>query len=197
MQLKVDARELARDIRAGMTESELIQKHKLPATALQVVCRKLLSLKLVTHEELFNGFPAYRSWVEEFKPRRDPRTELLIHLPIYDVEHSSLGIVRDISENGFRLAGISVAAGDVRTFQLPIDSFIKSDPLLIIAECRWTKKRSGTRDYMVAGFQILKLSQSDQKKLREFIHFLILNRSGEWKIANRVRSLHSQEDDGR
>lgn len=195
MQLKVDARELANDIRSGMPEAELMEKHKLTATALQVVCRKLLSLKLVTHEELFRGFPAYRSWVEAFKPRRDPRTELLVHVPIYDVEHAGLGIVRDISENGFRIAGINVAAGDVRTFQFPVDSFIQSDPLLIIAECRWTKKRSGTRDYMVAGFQILKISPSDQKKLREFIHFLILNKSGEWKIANRVRSIHSQESE--
>ena len=79
-------------------------------------------------------------------------------MPIYDLGTGSIGILRDISEKGLRVAGIDARVGQARTFQIPIDLFMQADPLLILAECKWAKPTGKIKEYVVAGFEILDLT---------------------------------------
>ncbi len=106
-----------------------------------------------------------------------------MRLPVCDVGSTRLGIVRDLSETGLRVAGIKYQVGDVTTFQLPIDVFMNADPLLVIAKCRWVSEKGNERKYFVAGFELVDLSPADRKVLKEFINLLLLSKSGEWNTA--------------
>ena len=69
-----------------------------------------------------------------------------VHVPIYDIGSGAIGVLRDISETGLRVAGIESKVGQVKTFQIPIDMFMQADPLLIIAECKWVEIKGKTRN---------------------------------------------------
>ena len=53
------------------------------------------------------------------------------------------------------MAGIDASVGQARKFQIPIDMFMQADPLLIVAECKWAKRKGKMKEYVVAGFEIM------------------------------------------
>ena len=114
-----------------------------------------------------------------------PRADLIVKIPICDVTSGNAGIVKDVSEKGPRVDGIAAHVGDERTFQIPVDSYILADPLLVIAECRWVTTKGKTRKYPVAGFALKDVSATDEKLLKDFIDFLLLSKSGEWQVVDR------------
>ena len=97
------------------------------------------------------------------------------------MEASATGILRDISEKGLRVAGIGANVGQAKTFQIPIDMFMQTDPLLIVAECKWVEIKGKTKRHPVAGFEIMDLSDRDRKSIKDFMGLLVLGESGEWK----------------
>ena len=94
---------------------------------------------------------------------------------------SATGILRDISEKGLRVAGIESSVGQVKTLQIPIDMFMQTDPLLIMASANGSRRRARHKRYPVAGFEIMDLSERDRKVLRDFMGVLVIGESGEWK----------------
>ena len=79
------------------------------------------------------------------------------------------------------MAGIEARVGQARTFQIPIDMFMQSEPLLIIAECKWVEIKGRHKQYPVAGFEIIDLPANDMNTLQNFISVLLLSESGEWQ----------------
>ena len=77
--------------------------------------------------------------------------------------------------------GLESNVGQVKTFQIPIDMFMQTDPLMILAECKWVETKGKVRRHSVAGFEIMDLSERDRKTLRDFMGMLVLSESGEWK----------------
>lgn len=49
---KINAKELAKDIKSGMPDSELMQKHHIPRKALDRIFEKLVNAKVLTREEI-------------------------------------------------------------------------------------------------------------------------------------------------
>jgi hypothetical protein len=160
------------DIRSGLSEAELIAKHGLSLKGLQRLFEELIRAKVVTRQDLYKRFPSYRERTDQLKQRRTRRVDLSVPLPVCDVGSTSFGLVRDISETGFRVAGIK--------YQLPIDVFMNADPLLVTARCRWISEKGNEKKYFVAGFELVDLSPVDRKVLKEFINLLLLSKSGEW-----------------
>ncbi|MGO9567734.1 MAG: PilZ domain-containing protein [Desulfomonilaceae bacterium] len=181
MKRQINAKEIVDDLRSGNTDSELMEKYELSSTALQKICRKLVACQAISHLELCERSPLYRERADQISARRCPRADLTIHIPIYDLETSATGLLRDISEIGLRVAGIESSVGQSRTFQIPIDTFMQADPLLVVARCKWVKTRGKSRRYPVAGFEIMDLSEKDRNSTREFIKLLLLSKSGEWQ----------------
>ena len=180
MKRTIGARSIREDIRSGLSETELMAKHGLSLKGLQRLCKQLVQAKIVAHEDLYIRFPSYRERTDQLRQRKARRVGLSVMLPVYDVSSASYGILRDVSETGLRVAGIEYEIGDVATFQLPIDSFMNADPLLVLAKCRWVSEKGTKNKYFVAGFELVDLTSTDRKILNEFINLLTLSDSGQW-----------------
>lgn len=184
MKKRVSVKAFLDDIRSGAQDAELMAKYDLPPQGLFELFKKLLDSKAISHSQLYKSSALYRERVDKVNQRRTPRAGLSVSLPIYDVSSSNFGVVRDISEAGFRIAGIKSDVGEIKTFQLPIDTLMNASPPLFIARCRWVAEKGDKRKYWVAGFELIDLSESDRNILRNFINFLILSKSGEWRAVN-------------
>jgi len=181
---QIHARTVVSEISSGLGDDGLMAKYGLSHRGLERFFRKLVDLKLITHDELYRGSSLYRKRIDRIMSRLHPRADLAIKVPIYDVSTGDVGLLRDISERGLRVAGIPADAGDERAFQIPIDMFIRTAPLLIIAECRWVTMKGKNRKYPVAGFELKDVSVGDGGVLKEFIHLLLLSKSGEWQVLD-------------
>ena len=178
---QINAKEMVDDLRSGNTDSELMEKYELSPKALQAICRKLVARQAISQSELYERSPLFRERADQISARKCPRAGLSIHIPIYDLQASATGLLRDISETGLRVAGIESSVGQIKTFQIPIDTFMQADPLLVVTKCKWVKTQGKNRRYPVAGFEIMDLSEKDRKSIREFIKLLLLSKSGEWQ----------------
>jgi hypothetical protein len=185
---QISGRQIIDDLRSGMTDRELQMKYRLSPNSLRTIFEKLVARNAISGSELCEISPFYKETAYVTGVRKYRRMALNVALPIYDMESSCTGILRDVSENGLRIAGIEASVGQTKTFQIPIDMFMQADPLLIVAKCKWVKTMGKKTEYFVAGFEIVDLSQGDIETLRNFIRFLVLSESGEWN------ALKSSED---
>ncbi len=181
---QINGRNVINDLRSGMTDPELQMKYRLSDNGLRTIFEKLVASNAINRSELCEISTFYKVTTDLTKVRKYRRVDLDLAVSIYDLEASSTGILRDISENGLRVAGIEASVGQTKTFQIPIDMFMQADPLLIIGNCKWVETRGKNRRYPVAGFQIMDLSESDMQTLRNFIKFQVLSESGEWKTLS-------------
>jgi hypothetical protein len=178
---QINGRDILNDLRSGMADAEVQIKYKLSIKGLMTVFKQLMERNSVSHSELYEISSSYRDRVDHITRRSYPRADLAVHVPIYDIGSGALGLLRDISESGLRVAGIESRVGQARTFQIPIDMFMKAEPLLIIGECKWVELKETKMSYFVAGFEIVDLPERDREVLRNFIQFLLLSQSGEWQ----------------
>jgi hypothetical protein len=183
MKKRISVKAIVDDIRSGAQDADLLAKYNLPRHGLYGLFRKLLDSKAVSHSELYKSSAIYRERIDSINRRQTPRAGLSVSLPIYDLDSSSFGVVRDISETGFRIAGIRTDVGEIKKFQLPIDTLMNTAPPLFIAKCRWVAEKGDKERYWVAGFELIEVSEADRSILRNFINFLILSKSGEWRAA--------------
>jgi hypothetical protein len=181
---QINGRNVIDDVRSGMTDLELQVKYGLSTKGLCTIYEKLVDSGVISHSELSkcSGLYSLRSGHKE--SRSHPRADLVVRVPVYDLGTGSIGLLRDISETGLRVAGIEVMVGQARTFQVPVDMFMQAEPLLIFAECKWTKTRRKRTEYVVAGFEIIDLSANDRDTLQNFISVLLLSESGHWKTLS-------------
>jgi c-di-GMP-binding flagellar brake protein YcgR len=180
---QINGKDILNDLRSGMAAWELQAKYILSAKSLQAIFNKLVERGAISHLELYEMSSFYRDRIDRIRGRAHPRADLAVYVPIYDIGSGVSGVLRDISETGLRVAGVTSSVGQAKTFQIPIDTFMQSDPLLIIAECKWVEIKGRRKMYPVAGFEIIDLPGRDSEILRNFIKFLLLNESGEWETT--------------
>jgi hypothetical protein len=178
---RINGRHVINDLRSGMSDLELEAKYELSPKALQSILEKLVAHNAISHSELYERSSLYKGTTDLTRIRKYRRVDLNIPVEIYDVEASATGILRDISEKGLRVAGIESSVGQVKTLQIPVDMFMQTDPLLVIAECKWAEMKGKTTRHPVAGFEIMDLSERDRKSIKDFMGLLVLGESGEWK----------------
>ena len=159
---KISATQVVRDIRSGITQEELQEKYKIALHRVEKLFKRLVAANVVTESELAERYPSYKEAIAGINPSRNRRVLLPFELIVYDITTSSIGLVRDISETGLRVAGKNCSVGDERTFQLPVDIFMEADPVLMVAKCQWVKVRGKTTKYATAGFEITDISDDDR-----------------------------------
>ncbi len=177
----INAKEILQDIKTGMDDSALMENYGLSEKGLQNVFKKLVTLKAISYSELYERSKSYRERIDHIRKRKSPRANLTIRVLVYELQSGDKGILRDISEYGLRVAGIEARVGEAKTFQIPVSMYVESDPLLVLAECKWVELRQGGKEYFVAGFEITDVSESDSEVLQNFIGWLLFSKSGEWQ----------------
>ncbi len=183
MKRRISAKLMREDITSGLSELDLMEKHNLTPNELLKLFRELVKTKRVTHQDLYKRFGLYQERADQIRQRRSRRASLSLRLPVYDMLSRSVGIVRDISVSGLRVAGIQYQVGDITTFHLPTDVFMNTDSLLVVAECRWAAEKNKKNKYVMAGFELQDLSPADLRVLQRFINSLLLSKSGQWNMS--------------
>jgi len=182
MKRQINAKDIVNDLRAGMADWQLQVKYRLSTKSLRSIFRKLVKSKAISHSELYSYSVLYRERTDHLRARKFPRAELDVYVPVYDIVDSAIGVLRDISETGLRVAGIAATVSQTKTFQIPVDMFMEAPPLLIIATCKWIETKRKNREYSIAGFEIIDLPEKDAKILKDYIKLLFLCTSGEWQL---------------
>lgn len=177
---KINGRLILDDLGSGMTDRELQVKYSLSASGLSTIFEKLVARQAISHTELCGRSSLYKARICHKRERGCPRVDLGLYVPVYDLEGNATGALRDLSENGLRVAGIVTRPGQAKTFQISIDTFMNADPLLVVAECKWVETRGKDKEYDVAGFEIIDISDRDRQGLRDFMKFLLFSESGQW-----------------
>ena len=171
---RLEPPEMVRDIRSGMTDFELMEKHDLSPKGLQRAFDELLQAGEIDQAELDGRFPAYDSVMVQ-SLREMPRYFLAVGVDIYELGHpENQGTLRDITEKGVGVVGITAVPGDRKTFTVPSEKFIEEGPIVFEAKCMWATSEGWDQE-AAAGFQIVKISEKSLQDLRELIHSLALD----------------------
>ena len=182
MKRQVKGKEIVKDLRSGMADWELQVKYRLSPKELRSVFNNLVDRDAITHEELYDISPFYKEAMDGFKKRQHCRADLPVYVPIHDVETAAVGVLRDISETGFRVAGLETTVGQVKSFLIPVEMFVRGDPLLVTAECKWVEIKGRHKVYAVAGFEIVDAPERVKTALREFTETISLGcKPGQWQ----------------
>jgi uncharacterized protein (DUF433 family) len=162
------------DIRAGMSDSELMNKYSLSSEGLRRAFERLLEAKVIAPDDLY-GASSYPFDSVSVENRREvPRFNLANRVVIYEVKHPEIkGVLTNIAEKGIAITGIGAAIGDYKTFIIPAVSFVQIDPIRFDAECKWGGQDAITGEWR-CGFEIMNISRTcwdDLKRLVQTVSF--------------------------
>lgn len=162
------------DVRKRLSNSELMAKYELSADELRTVLIKLVRAKVLRASEVLSRKTGSRPG-HASQRRKNRRTYVKFPLPIRDVASPSrTAFVRDLSEKGFRVAaltGIAFEVGEIRRFEIGANSVANNDAFELEATCRWIRRKASRFKYVLAGYEITRISQAG----RENLHKLVLS----------------------
>lgn len=164
---ELEAKDLIFDIRAGMTDSQIMEKYRLSFRGLQSALRKLLNVQAIGPEELYERLPLYEVMTAD-DMRQLVRAPLEYELPVYELDNpSSEGRVGNVTEQGVGVTGIETRVGETKTLVIEAGEIAAFDAITFNAQCRWVKKKA-TAEY-VAGFEITRITKDNLERLRQLL----------------------------
>jgi uncharacterized protein (DUF433 family) len=172
--VRIKIKEIVKDIRAGMTDSDLMRKYSLTPTSLQNILIKLLDLRAITRDMLVTSTAVEEPCLVAERVRQMQRYYLDFEIPVYDPANPEIqGRVRDISESGLGIIGLATASDQLRHFVVLGDAFGVVAPFEVDARCRWYKPEDAEGTH-VSGFQITSISEEDLEELKKLIRLVTL-----------------------
>lgn len=168
----IKVKEFLKDFRSGMADPALMVKYDLSRDGLYLVYRRLMDLKAMRADELFGDSELRSPAVSPITVREMERYYLDFELAVYDADSpGNRGVVRDLSEKGVGLSGISCSRGDQKLLVITPDKFMAIEPFVFGAECAWSGAELDTR-MPQSGFQINQISEDDLSRLRQLLGLL-------------------------
>jgi hypothetical protein len=169
---RISTKQLIADVRAGMSNQELMGKYKLTAIGLENAFKQLVETKSINPDELFGPPTLRHDAVLPQGIRELERYYLDFELPVIDTGPPEIdGKVRDITEKGLGVVGIPSEIGDVKTLLILHEEFVVIEPFLFEAQCRWVRK-SPQDGEVTAGFLITRIADEDHKQLKQLIELV-------------------------
>jgi hypothetical protein len=160
------------DIRSGLSDEEIIDKHGFPSKAYKKILKVLVLRGAIPHEDLYRDSAMYRDIVDIFASRRTRRIPVPLGVRVFEDKTHQKGFLRDISEIGLRVAGINAKLGEIMHLRMPLEEFSWDRPIEFQAVCRWGKIKGKKRKYIVSGFEIVEISSEIKTKYMNFIELL-------------------------
>jgi hypothetical protein len=159
---------VAEAVRSGLTAPEIKEKYQFSDSALEKACKQLLTHGLLAPDHVNNlGLPLDTTASRGHERRQSFRRIPSLPITVYDrTGRGAKGAVKDISEKGLGVRGITGVVGESKTLSILGDDFGLIDPFDVEAECRWVGTE-GPGGQQVAGFQIIAISDEDSKRLQE------------------------------
>jgi hypothetical protein len=173
----IQVKELLDDIQSGMSKPDLLAKYGISSATLQRICKKLLNSRGLPEHVIDPELPLYTDTIVLENIRKVPRNYVDFDLPVYDEARPEIhGKVRDISEEGIAVRGLDVNVEDVKRLVILGDFFGEVASFELGAKCRWAKVL-GLNNELIAGFQIVNISDGDLRELRRLIELISLRGS--------------------
>ncbi len=171
----VNAKDIVEDIRAGMSDKDLMTKYRLSSKGRQSAFTKLINNRIVTVEEVY-GQP--RSTDDDTVIIDDmtliQKHFLTVTAPIYESAKPEVkGRLHEITERGLTVVGIQARLGEEKSFVIPCKEFLPVDRIAFRAECLWANVKPSTGQW-VSGYQITSISKASLIFLRDLIQLLTL-----------------------
>ncbi|MGC8906047.1 MAG: PilZ domain-containing protein [Desulfomonilaceae bacterium] len=170
----IKAKEIAADLRSGMTAKELMIKYNVTPNTLRNMLRTLVNGRAISEEEANSVIVQLEEGSSPKNRRKYPRYFVYVPLPIYDTDNLlTEGQVVDISEEGLRIRGIEAEPGDKKEFVVQPDYYGHVFPFSFEAECKWASKNAAGEP--IAGFKITDISDGGREQIRKIIRLLALD----------------------
>jgi hypothetical protein len=171
--LTIKASDITRDLRSGMTISQLMGKYSISQEGLRLLFRKLLNAGVVTKEELDTHVTLYRDTAGLKGVRKWLRTTTTFPVWIYDSANLfATGHLLNISEKGVCVKDVEAVVGEPRNFIVRSGLFGESHSVVFESRCRWVGTELSSERKWVAGFEIVEISNLDSGVLRNLIHYI-------------------------
>jgi hypothetical protein len=164
----IRAKDIVNDIRAGMSDHELMGKYKLSVKGLESIFRKLEESGTAKRSELYGRFPSLDDTVNLGSLRKLPRNYFALVLGIFEAGNpDNRGEIFDASEKGLGVKGLESTAGQTQNLVIGGSEAVDIGEIYFEAVCRWARRdNDGT---CLAGFEIVAISDSDLAKLQKLI----------------------------
>jgi hypothetical protein len=163
---KIKARKIVGDIRARVSDFEIISKYGLSLEQLEKVLEALLEAGEIRSSEIKETGPFFDNPVNRSKTRRFPRTYLRVPLEIEDLNDcANRGLLIDLSDEGFRTRGITAVVGEENVFLVSLKEDRKRI-VRLLATCIWAKQDVDAKVLQEAGFKIVHVSEGDWLQLQ-------------------------------
>jgi hypothetical protein len=166
--IQIRASEVVADLRNGLTNSELMKKYHLSERQLHSLFAKLRAARLFTGPDFEKRIFRLED-TQMVHVRKSGRFHPIMGLPVYSLDDlTTQYTVRDISEKGFHIIGMSTKLGERKSFVVQGEDLADVLPFTFEAECRWVKADSNKNEFN-AGFEIVNISNSDLSELRKLV----------------------------
>lgn len=172
--LKIKAKKIVSDIRARVSDFELMSKYELSLKQLEKIMEKLVEAGTIRQGEIKERGPFFDDPANRSETRRFPRTYLRVPLEIEEVNNSdNKGLLIDLSDKGFRTRGLAAIVGEEKAFFVSLKEIGKS-AVRFQAKCLWAKHDAGAKVLVEAGFKIAHISGRDLLEIRRVAGILSL-----------------------
>lgn len=169
---RIDGSDMVKDIRSGMTDSELMQKYGLSPEGLGFAFQALTNTNVLAVEELYHPSPSQQDTVFVENMVELPRHHLAMAVEVYESTRPDIrGMLSNVTDKEIAVAGMAARIGETKTFVIPAEDFIEADPVVLDARCRWAEKERDTGEWL-AGFEITAISKTCLDNLRRLIQSL-------------------------
>ena len=135
-QRKIKAGEAVKDIRSGMTDSQLMEKYKISAIGLRQLFKQLLEAKAIQFSELRARNAPYEDAADLDDFRSSLRDQVTFPLAIYEEIRRIQGDIRYFQDR-LENKGINARTGEVKTFVVPAEHSDMNSPVVFQAVCKW------------------------------------------------------------
>jgi hypothetical protein len=170
---EIEAKDLIFDIRAGMTDSQLMEKYRLTYRGLKSALNKLLNVQAIDPEELNDKFPLYEVITAD-DMRQLVKPPFPLPVTIYESHRSDeKGVIRHVSEQGIGIKGLEARVGETKHLVLDATEFAALELISFYAQCRWVKRKDSGEYF--AGFEIVRISKEGFEELKKMIQLLSRN----------------------
>jgi hypothetical protein len=166
---RIPANSVVKDIRSGMSNSDLMDKYQLSMRGLTSVFNKLMDAKFCTRKELLLRMPPGEDTADLDEMRDVARCYPVIRIPVIDLaDLRSEGYVRDLTEKGIQVSGVQAKVGDTKNFLIQADAFAAILPFTLEAHCRWVKP-DALPGLTVSGYEISGISDTNLASLKKAV----------------------------
>lgn len=173
MRRRIKAKKVVADIRARLSDFELMDKYELSPEELQRVLHCLAEAGVIRNAELDERGAWFDDPANRSVTRGVPRHYLRVAPFIHDRENPAhKGFVTDLSEDGFRVRGIMAFIGEEKRLVIHASDVCDVEDVEVRATCRWHRVDSSERGLHESGYHIDHATATGLAGIRRLIEVL-------------------------